>query len=111
VSDVRDLRPITLQREPGCATVSLTGTVNIMLADELLQAARQAASAPRVVVRLEDVEHLDTAALQILVALRHAVGLGGGACEVTGVPERVAGYLRLAGLIEAVTGTADREPG
>ena len=49
-------------------------------------------------VDCEALEHLDAGALQILVALREGLGAYCRFLTLRGVPERVAGTIRLAGL-------------
>lgn len=103
--DGATLQPIRLQVLPGGTRLSLGGTVNIMLAEELLGAARRIAPGGAVEVDLAEAEHLDTSALQVLLALREAVRAAGGAWAVRQVPEGVRRYLRLAGLEAVLLGT------
>lgn len=98
------LQSIHLEPRPDGCRLSLSGTVNIMLAEDLLGAARRADPAGAVEVDLGEAEHLDTAALQVLLALREAVRGAGGTWAVTQVPDGVRRYLRLAGLEPALLG-------
>ena len=103
--DGATLQPIRLQVLPEGTRLSLSGTVNIMLAEELLGAARRIAPGGAVEVDLAEVEHLDTSALQVLLALREVVRGVGGTWAVVQVPEGVRRYLRLAGLEPVLLGT------
>lgn len=83
----------------GVEVLLLDGVVSIIAADELVDAARQIASAGgRVVVDCADVEHLDTSTLQILVALERQLASKGRALTLTGVKPAVQAYVELAGL-------------
>ena len=96
--DAASLHPVSLQVTAEESRLALAGTVNIMLAEELLGAARRIAPAGRVEVDLAEAEHLDTSALQVLLVLREAVRASGGTWAMGPVPDRVRHYLRLAGL-------------
>lgn len=77
----------------------LTGHVGILHAEELLATARAIETEGcDVVVSGEALEHLDTAALQILLALRTALVSRGRTLLVQGLPESVRHYLRLSDL-------------
>ena len=103
--DVAPLHPVSLQVTPEGSRLALAGTVNIMLAEELLGAARRVATDGPVQVDLAEVEHLDTSALQVLLVLREAVRAAGGTWAMGPVPDRVRQYLRLSGLEPVLLGT------
>ena len=82
----------------GRATLSLRGNVGILLADELLSAAREAAEGTSVRVDLSEAEHLDLASWQILLSLKHTLAKRGGELLFEAVPDALSRFLSMAGL-------------
>lgn len=94
---------ISLSPEPDGTHLHLAGEVTAASAGELREAALAAAAAGRAaVVRGEAVERLDTAALQVLLALQAELRGRGLALAVRGLPAAVAAVVRLAGLPLAI---------
>ena len=81
------------------ATLSLEGDVTILVADQLLAAAREAAEHGDVTVDLEGVEHIDTAGLQVLLALRRTLHGSSRTLTLANVPERVQRFLAISALL------------
>lgn len=84
----------------GGATLSLSGSVTILVADRLLEAAREAATHGDVTVDLGGVDHIDTAGIQVLLALRRTLHDRSHALQLANVPDRVERFLTLAALAE-----------
>ena len=83
------------------ATLVLSGTVSTWIADELFFAAlRISETDDDVVVDCAGVEHLGAAALQILIALRKAVGHRGRTATFVGLPAPVTQLLSELGFAE-----------
>ena len=95
---------ITVVESDGTAQLCLKGHVTAQSAGELHQAALRVADRP-VVVRCGEVERLDAAALQVLLALRNEARRHGRPFAVEGMPREVAALVRLAGLPGDVSGT------
>jgi ABC-type transporter Mla MlaB component len=78
----------------------LSGVVGVMDAVALHACARDAAAGPhrRVRIRLHALESIDTAATQILLALKRDLAGAGRACDVEDTPGSVAERWRLAGI-------------
>lgn len=84
---------------PGWAKLALNGAVTVASAAALHRAAvGLAAGGGSVAVCLAGAEHVDAAALQVLLCLGREVEGRGGRCELTGTGGPVADLLRLAGL-------------
>jgi anti-anti-sigma factor len=80
--------------------LQLSGVVDIFDASALHAAAREvvASNTTGVVVTLGDVEAVDTAATQVLLALKRALAADGRRLRLEAVPEPVRELWRLAGL-------------
>ncbi|MDJ0974655.1 MAG: STAS domain-containing protein [Planctomycetota bacterium] len=81
------------------AILTLEGDVTILVADELLTAAREAAGHGNVTVDLGGVEHIDTAGLQVLLALRRTLTGSSRTLTLANVPERVQRFLAISALL------------
>jgi len=82
------------------STLTLSGVGDVTVARAIHAAARQAlAAAPRaVVVRLHELDTLDTSATQLLLALRKSLAASGASLRIEGTPPAVAELWRGAGL-------------
>ncbi|MDY3552884.1 STAS domain-containing protein [Gemmata sp. JC717] len=90
---------VTDDERPGWARLVLAGRVTVADAHPLHAAAREAlARGTNVAVRCDEVEHLDAAAIQVLLCLSREVRRAGRQLVVGGVPGPITEYLRLAGL-------------
>lgn len=83
--------------------LTLTGTIDVFVADRLHAAAVDAASAAdaaggSVIVDCADAEHLDLSALQIVAALADTLRRRGARFALHAPRAGLRGYLRLAGL-------------
>jgi len=92
--------PIELTKDGARWTLALSGVVSVAHAAELAVSARAAAAAGagEVVVRAAGVHALDTAALQILIALRRALAAQGRTLRVDGAPAALVAQWQRAGL-------------
>lgn len=92
--------PLELTRQDGEWSLRLWGNVDIFDAMSLHGAALEAAQgpAPALVVRLDELEALDTSGTQVLLALRRALAGEGRTMRIEGVPAAVADGWRLLGL-------------
>jgi anti-anti-sigma factor len=83
----------------------LRGQMNLCTAAELHREALAClARRADVTVDCAQAEHLDTAALQVLLALKEALREAGKLLRLTGACESIQNYLRLAGLADALLG-------
>ena len=90
----------TLSRDGATWTLTLAGVVDVGEAHSLLACAREAARGPNqgLVVRLGDVEALDTASVQILLALKNALSADGRSFRISEASRPVAEAWRVSGL-------------
>ncbi len=88
---------VTVHPEGGAA-LTLSGNVTILVADQLVASAREAAEHGDVTVDLSEVEHVDTAGLQVLLALRKTLHSRARRLVLRRVPEGVARFLAVSGL-------------
>jgi anti-anti-sigma factor len=89
---------VSLHEQGGC-TLVLQGVVDIFEARELHQQAMAALGAGgEVTLDLEEVDRLDSSAIQILVALRQSLAAGGRSLRLEGIPPSVHDTWRLLGL-------------
>lgn len=94
---------VTDDERPGWKRVVLAGRVTVAGAREFHATARAlAADAAGVAVRCDEVEYLDTSAIQILLCLGREVVRAGRPFVVSGVPDGLAESLRLAGLAGSI---------
>lgn len=93
---------VTEDPRTGGSVLSLSGHITITAAGRLHRAAREvvAHNSP-VTVRLDQVEHLDTAAVQVLLSLGRDLTARGRKCDLTGLGGTVRDTFRLAGLTGA----------
>jgi anti-anti-sigma factor len=85
--------------QDGCHTMKLTGDINVFVAAELHQASVTLSQQEHdVVVGCEQLQSLDLATLQILIALREALAVQNRAFRVTGLSPEVVKVIDLAGL-------------
>ena len=91
--------------------LTLRGPVSILLADELLQSAREAAEARAVTVDLSEAEHLDLAAWQVLLALQRTLAAADGHMDLVVASEPIRRFLAVSGLEAAFGLSADGEQG
>jgi anti-anti-sigma factor len=82
--------------------LTLAGDLDISHAVALRAAALALVGGTDVVAELVGVGRLDIAALQVLLALRAALGEQGGRLVVAGTPPHIIETWRLAGLAEAL---------
>lgn len=90
--------PFQVDYDGGRARLALFGRVTVAHARELHAAAvALAAGAGDVTLDCRDAEYLDTAAVQVLIALRRDMERAGRGCEVAGESAALRGDFRLAG--------------
>lgn len=90
---------VTLDSDGGRRRLVLQGVVDIFEARKLHRAALEACQAPEgVVVSLEEVARVDTAATQVLLALKRALSSQGKAFALEAVPDGVQESWRFLGL-------------
>lgn len=79
--------------------LTLTGRIGIARVGALHAAAVEACAEDHpVVVDMAQVEHIDSAATQVLLVLRRELELAGLALDIEGLPDVVRSYLDTAGL-------------
>ena len=95
---------IEMSEHAGQWQLTLSGVVGVAQARELADHARAVAiqGGGDLVVSLEDVRAVDTAAAQIVLALRRALVGQGRALRLVGVPPAVAERRERAGLFPAL---------
>jgi ABC-type transporter Mla MlaB component len=82
----------------GCPRIELSGTIDVFLARELLDAAKRAALATGdVAVDCAKLERLDTSALQVLLALERTLGAQGRRTDVQGASDAVRAFFDFSG--------------
>jgi len=82
----------------GCPRIELSGTIDVFLARDLLDAAKRAALATGdVAVDCVKLERLDTSALQVLLALERTLGTQGRRTEVLGANDAVRAFFDFSG--------------
>ena len=87
--------------------LALAGTVGVAQAAELCTQARALAdSGSDVRVQLAQAEHLDSAILQLLAALKAALVERGRSLQLVDTPAPVAAFIRTAGLGDVLLGPA-----
>jgi anti-anti-sigma factor len=94
-----------------CLTVS--GEIDSATADELLEAAENAAAAddhPDVVVDLTGVTFLDSAGIRTLLMARRTAAQHGAVLRVTGAGGHVRKVLTVTGVLDILTGGATGGP-
>ncbi len=85
------------------AQLILRGHLHVGVAAELHQAAqRLLETGNNVTVCCQRAEHLDTSALQVLLALKEELRAQGKALDLTDVLPSVQSFIQLAGLTEAI---------
>jgi anti-anti-sigma regulatory factor len=85
----------------GTLCLVLHGSANLATAHAVRDAAvRALASGRDVTVACGEVEYLDTAVLQVLLALKAALGGYGRTLALEGVTDKGLGYCRTAGLMD-----------
>jgi anti-anti-sigma factor len=93
-------------------TLKLAGDINVFLAAELHRCCVQISEgASSVAVECNQVTSLDVAAIQMLVALKDALGAQGGTLDISGLSEEVGDIIHVAGLesrLEVGGGSATR---
>jgi len=88
-----------MDRQSGRCHLALHGVVDVSEARELHEQALAAlGTGDEVIVRLDEVERLDTSALQILVALAQGLKAEGRRLAITGIPPGAREAFRLSGL-------------
>jgi anti-anti-sigma factor len=92
---------LTVNTEDGRSVLTLHGTVGIQQAGDLHFVTTQLAEYEgAVLVHCEALEHLDTAGIQLLLALKAARSRLERSTVLVSVPERVTGYLKAAGVAD-----------
>ena len=99
-----DLTPVSIERRDGeSLALVLSGDVDIYCAAALRESAETLLQEQAdIVVACEGLSHLDTSALQVLLALRRELNLRGRSLRLSGVSSAVAGILQLAGVDAAL---------
>jgi anti-anti-sigma factor len=102
--------PVRLVERNGKLVLTLQGTVDIFWAEKLHHAALSLTErGDEIIVDCEHVEHLTSAALQILLALKMQVEQSSGHFSVEAVPTSILQQLQLAGLNEVFLGKGSEE--
>jgi anti-anti-sigma regulatory factor len=91
----------TREEEATAGATALRGAWTVARGGELLTLARAwDAAAKDCTLDCQELERLDTSALQILIAARRALAARGFRLALSNIPENVGKQLRLAGLAE-----------
>ncbi|MBI4522676.1 MAG: STAS domain-containing protein [Deltaproteobacteria bacterium] len=94
-------RPISIVEEEGGPILFLRGAIDIFLADELRQAAIDLQGREvDIHVCCQKADHLDTSAVQVLLALKKGLQAKGKAVKITRISSQVENLLKLVGLTD-----------
>jgi anti-anti-sigma factor len=95
--------PIRVEAKGDNAVLHLEGIVGVAQAKRLQQLAlKLSGSGRKVSVRCEHLQHLDCAAVQVLLALHETLKANGAGMAVQNMPDSVQQTLRSAGLAGAL---------